>query len=100
MMPKLLASYVLFLSWDERTCQTQTHLHRMLNTWTWPTIRAQPATCRECSRSVHRLFIVVLLRLLGNRYDAEDAVQEALLAAHKHLHQFRGQAQLATWLTT
>jgi len=40
------------------------------------------------------------LRLLGNRYDAEDAVQEALLAAHKHLHQFRGQAQLATWLTT
>jgi RNA polymerase sigma-70 factor (ECF subfamily) len=27
-------------------------------------------------------------------------VQEALLAAHKHLHQFRGQAQLATWLTT
>jgi len=40
------------------------------------------------------------LRLLGNRYDAEDAVQEALLAAHKHLHQFRGQAQVATWLTT
>src|SRR5882724_1124915 len=40
------------------------------------------------------------LRLLGNRHDAEDAVQEALLAAHKHLHQFRGQAQLATWLTT
>jgi len=40
------------------------------------------------------------LRLLGNRADAEDAVQEALLAAHKHLHQFRGQAQLATWLTT
>ena len=30
------------------------------------------------------------LRVLGNRDDAEDAVQEALLAAHKHLHQFRG----------
>ena len=30
------------------------------------------------------------LRLLGNRADAEDAVQEALLAAYKHLHQFRG----------
>ena len=38
-------------------------------------------------------------RLLGNRADAEDAVQEALLAAHKHLHQFRGQSQLSTWLT-
>ena len=40
------------------------------------------------------------LRLLGNRADAEDAVQEALLAAYKHLHQFRGQSQLSTWLTT
>ena len=36
-----------FLSWDERTCQTQTHVHRMLNTCTWPTIRAQPANCRS-----------------------------------------------------
>jgi RNA polymerase sigma-70 factor (ECF subfamily) len=40
------------------------------------------------------------LRLLGNRDDAEDAVQEALLAAYKHLHQFRGQSQMSTWLTT
>jgi RNA polymerase sigma-70 factor (ECF subfamily) len=39
-------------------------------------------------------------RLLGNKPDAEDAVQEALLAAHKHLNQFRGEAQLSTWLTT
>jgi hypothetical protein len=54
-----------FLSWDERTCQTQTHVHRMLNTWTWPTIRAQPANCRECSRSVHHLFIVVLCVFWG-----------------------------------
>ena len=40
------------------------------------------------------------LRLLGNKADAEDAVQEALLAAHRHLHQFRGQSQMSTWLTT
>ena len=40
------------------------------------------------------------LRLLGNRADAEDAVQEALVAAHKYLHQFRGQSQMSTWLTT
>jgi RNA polymerase sigma factor (sigma-70 family) len=38
-------------------------------------------------------------RLLGNKDDAEDAVQDALLAAFKHLNQFRGQAQLSTWLT-
>jgi RNA polymerase sigma-70 factor (ECF subfamily) len=39
-------------------------------------------------------------RLLGNKPDAEDAVQDALLAAYKHLNQFRGEAQLSTWLTT
>src|SRR5580698_3594315 len=39
-------------------------------------------------------------RILGNAADAEDAVQDALLAAYTHLHQFRGQAQLSTWLTT
>jgi RNA polymerase sigma-70 factor, ECF subfamily len=39
------------------------------------------------------------LRLVGNTADAEDAVQEALLAAYKHLHQFRGQSQMSTWLT-
>jgi RNA polymerase sigma-70 factor, ECF subfamily len=38
-------------------------------------------------------------RLLGNAADAEDAVQEAVLAAYRHIDQFRGQAQLATWLT-
>jgi RNA polymerase sigma-70 factor (ECF subfamily) len=30
--------------------------------------------------------------------DAEDAVQDALLSAYKHLDQFRGQAQMSTWL--
>ena len=39
-------------------------------------------------------------RILGNAADAEDAVQDALLAALTHLHQFRGQAQISTWLTT
>lgn len=39
-------------------------------------------------------------RLLGNKPDAEDAVQDALLAAYKHVNQFRGDAQISTWLTT
>jgi RNA polymerase sigma-70 factor, ECF subfamily len=39
------------------------------------------------------------LRLLGNAADAEDAVQEALLAAYRHIDQFRGQSQMTTWLT-
>ena len=38
-------------------------------------------------------------RLLGNKDDAVDVVQDALLAAFKHLNQFRGDAQFSTWLT-
>jgi RNA polymerase sigma-70 factor, ECF subfamily len=37
-------------------------------------------------------------RLLGNVADAEDAVQEGLLAAYTHLDQFRGQSKMSTWL--
>ncbi|HLW87029.1 MAG TPA: sigma-70 family RNA polymerase sigma factor [Terriglobales bacterium] len=38
-------------------------------------------------------------RLLGNAADAEDAVQDAMLAAYKHLDQFKGRSQMSTWLT-
>jgi RNA polymerase sigma-70 factor (ECF subfamily) len=50
----------------------------------------------HCLPSLHRY----AYRLLGNKTDAEDAVQDALLAAYKHMNQFRGDAQLSTWLTT
>jgi RNA polymerase sigma-70 factor (ECF subfamily) len=40
------------------------------------------------------------LRFLGNAPDAEDAVQDALLSAYRHLGQFRGEAQLSSWLMT
>jgi RNA polymerase sigma-70 factor (ECF subfamily) len=39
-------------------------------------------------------------RKLGNAVEAEDAVQEGLLSAYKHLDQFNGGAQMSTWLTT
>ena len=39
-------------------------------------------------------------QVLRNAADAEDAVQEALLAAYNHIKQFRGQSQISTWLTT
>ena len=50
----------------------------------------------------HRLhyFQRIAMRRLGNFQDAEDAVQDALLSAYRHLGQFRGQAQMTTWLTT
>jgi RNA polymerase sigma-70 factor, ECF subfamily len=37
-------------------------------------------------------------RYVGNAADAEDVVQDALMSAFRHLDQFRGQAQMSTWL--
>lgn len=48
----------------------------------------------RCLPLLHR----TAYRYLGNMADAEDAVQDALLAAYKHRDQFRGQAQMSTWL--
>ena len=42
----------------------------------------------------------IALAHLGDVADAEDAVQDALLAALTHVDQFRGQAKMSTWLTT
>jgi RNA polymerase sigma-70 factor (ECF subfamily) len=39
-------------------------------------------------------------RYVGDPHDAEDAVQDALLSAYRHLDQFKGAAQMTTWLTT
>jgi RNA polymerase sigma-70 factor (ECF subfamily) len=41
----------------------------------------------------------IALGHLSNVADAEDAVQDALLSALSHVHQFRGQAKMSTWLT-
>jgi RNA polymerase sigma-70 factor (ECF subfamily) len=42
----------------------------------------------------------VALRRLRNVEDAEDAVQDALLSAYKHIGQFEGRSQLSTWLSS
>ncbi|HME77199.1 MAG TPA: sigma-70 family RNA polymerase sigma factor [Mycobacterium sp.] len=40
----------------------------------------------------------VCLRITGNRTDAEDALQDTLLAAWRNLAQFRSDAKFSTWL--
>jgi RNA polymerase sigma-70 factor, ECF subfamily len=42
----------------------------------------------------------VAARILGNQQDSEDALQEGLLSAFRHLSQFRGDARFATWMYT
>jgi RNA polymerase sigma-70 factor (ECF subfamily) len=39
-------------------------------------------------------------RYVGDPHEAEDAVQDALLSAYKHLDQFKRTAKMTTWLTT
>ncbi len=50
------------------------------------------------SRGLPR-FRRIAMRLLNNREDAEDAVQDAMLSAFKHIADFDGRAQMSTWLT-
>lgn len=38
-------------------------------------------------------------QFLGNTADAEDALQDGLLAAYTHLNQFEGRARISTWMT-
>lgn len=38
------------------------------------------------------------LRITGSREDAEDVLQDTLLSALEHLHDFRGDAAFGTWL--
>jgi len=47
----------------------------------------------------NRALYQTALRLLGNAEDAEDALQEGLLAAYRNLPRFQGRSKFSTWLT-
>ena len=49
---------------------------------------------RPCERSIYFL----LLSLLGNEADAEDAAQETVIKVYLNLHLFRGESQFRTWV--
>ncbi|MGH3902528.1 MAG: RNA polymerase sigma factor [Pseudonocardiaceae bacterium] len=57
-------------------------------------MRALEALVRRHQRQFYRLAV----RLLGNRSDAEDAVQEAFVAAWRQLRGFRGEAAFSSWM--
>jgi len=44
-------------------------------------------------------FIALAFRILRNKEDAEDAVQDALLSAYVHLRRFEGRSAISTWFT-
>jgi RNA polymerase sigma-70 factor (ECF subfamily) len=51
-----------------------------------------------CVRAYGGRLLLVARRILRNEEDAADAVQDAFLSAFKGIGQFKGQAQLGTWL--
>ena len=49
----------------------------------------------------HQLAVYRAARaVLGSHHDAEDAAQDAVVQAHRHLDTFRGEASFKTWLLT
>jgi len=65
-------------------------------------IRVPEARAREMQDVLARYipsFYRAAFRQLSNAADAEDAVQDALLSAYKHLDQFKGEAQMSTWVS-
>ena len=52
----------------------------------------------ELVRRHHAKIYAVSLRMLKNREDAEDNVQNVLFKAYHHMDRFEGQSQFSTWL--
>jgi RNA polymerase sigma-70 factor (ECF subfamily) len=60
---------------------------------------------RQDARAFERLYCAqaprlksIAYHLVGNRQDAEDAVQETFVKVYRGIHGFQGEAGLATWL--
>jgi RNA polymerase sigma-70 factor (ECF subfamily) len=81
----------------------QSHVDHQTTQQQNPSLCLAPGEVREALnnllRTQRRRLYRVALRLLGNAEEAEDAVQEGLLAALRNLHRFEGRASLSTWLT-
>ena len=59
----------------------------------------EPSAFREIMQRNSRRLYRVVRSVVRNEAEAEDAVQETYLKAFTHLSEFRGDAQLSTWLT-
>lgn len=58
----------------------------------------EPDAFNELVRRHRDRLWAVALRTLGDREDAADAVQDALLSAYRNAHRFRGDSAVTTWL--
>jgi RNA polymerase sigma-70 factor (ECF subfamily) len=84
--------------------QSDTSVASDLRAWSEEQLLAAAKTGRRasfgelCERHVKKVFRVIY-RIMRNREDAEDAVQECFLNAFVRRKDFDGRSQFATWLT-
>lgn len=63
-----------------------------------PIIRSEPGTFRELVEQYKRPLYALAYDLTGSHHDAEDLSQEVFIKAYRALPDFRGDAQLFSWL--
>jgi RNA polymerase sigma-70 factor, ECF subfamily len=61
--------------------------------------RGDAAALEQLFARHNRALYQTALRVVGNPEDAEDVLQEGLLAAFRNLQRFEGRSQFSTWLT-
>jgi RNA polymerase sigma-70 factor (ECF subfamily) len=58
----------------------------------------EEAAFEELVRRHEKKVFRLLLRMMGNREEAEDVAQETFLSLHRHGHRFRGEARFSTFI--
>ena len=61
-------------------------------------IGTEPSLAEACFRRYRRSLLHIAFRILRNREDAEDALQDGLFSAYRKLDRFEGRSRLFTWL--
>ena len=64
-----------------------------------PTTTLEWEAVQEMSSASRPRFVALAYSVLRNKEDAEDAVQDAMLSAYRHLRSFEGRSALTTWFT-
>src|SRR5947208_655855 len=64
-----------------------------------PAVEPSPAAFERLMRQYNQRLFRVARSILKDDADAEDALQDAYLQAYRKLGDFRGEAEIGTWLT-